>query len=68
MLWSSGISLNNSSDKIVWSWNRAMGSVTANLAYQSISFINLLDENRWWYKAIWKVSIQVKLFVLCGYV
>jgi hypothetical protein len=46
MLRSSGISLNNLSDKIFWSWNKAMGSATANLAYQSIYFINLLEENR----------------------
>jgi hypothetical protein len=52
MLRSSGIKLNNTSDKIVWSWNRATGDVTANLAYQSITFSNILDENRWWYKGI----------------
>jgi hypothetical protein len=61
MLRSSGISLNNSRDKLVWSWNRAKGSVTANLAYQSLSYINLLDDNRWWYKAIWKVNIPGKI-------
>jgi hypothetical protein len=61
VLRSSGISLNNSKDKIVWSWNMAMGSVTANLAYQSISFINHMDGNRWWYKSIWKVNIPSKI-------
>jgi ribonuclease HI len=61
MLRSSGITLNDSSDKLVWSWNGAMGTVSANLAYQSISFMNLLDENKWWYKAIWKVRIPGKI-------
>jgi hypothetical protein len=61
MLRSSGIKLNNTSDKIVWSWNRATGDVTANLAYHSITFLNILDENRWWYKVIWKVNIPDKI-------
>jgi hypothetical protein len=52
VLRSCGISLNNLKDKIVWSWNRDMGSVNINLSYQSISFINLMDGNRWWYKSI----------------
>jgi hypothetical protein len=61
MLRSSGISLNNSSDQIAWSWNKAMGSTIVNLAYQSISFLDLLEENRWWYKAIWRVNILGKI-------
>jgi hypothetical protein len=61
LLKSSGISLNNSKDKIVWSWNKAVGNVTTNLAYQSISFINTTEDIRWWYKSIWKVKIPVKI-------
>jgi hypothetical protein len=57
MLRSSGITLNDSSDKLVWSSSGAMGIVSTNLAYQSISFMNLLDENKWCYKAIWKFRI-----------
>lgn len=54
-------SLNNSRDELVWSWNIEKGFVTTNLAYQSLSYINLLDDNRWWYKAIWKVNIPSKI-------
>ena len=39
-----GISLNESYDKLVLSWNRALGAVTAKLAYQSILFSNLKGE------------------------
>jgi hypothetical protein len=39
ILKSSGIHLKNTNDKIVWTWNRSTGEVTANLAYQSISQI-----------------------------
>jgi hypothetical protein len=67
ILWSSGISLNNTRDKIVRPWNKATGVVTANLAYKSITFINILDENRWWYKVIWKVNISGKLICFFGY-
>jgi hypothetical protein len=61
VLKSSGISLNNSKDKIVWSWNRAMGTVTTNLAYQSITFSNTMEDNIWWFKSIWKVNIPSKI-------
>jgi hypothetical protein len=33
ILKSSGINLKNTNDKIIWSWNRSIGEVTANLAY-----------------------------------
>jgi hypothetical protein len=56
-----GISLNDSSDKLVWSWNRALGTVSVKLAYQSILFTNLKGENRWWYKAIWQVNVPSKI-------
>jgi hypothetical protein len=47
-----GISLNDSSDKLVWSWNRSLGTVFVKLAYQSILYSNLKGENRWWFKAV----------------
>jgi hypothetical protein len=52
LLKSSGISLNNTKDKIVWSWNKEMGTVTANLSYQSIYFTNNTKDIGWWYKSI----------------
>jgi hypothetical protein len=56
-----GISLNESCDKLVWSWNRALGTVTVKLAYQSILFSNLKGEKRWWFKAIWHVNVPSKI-------
>jgi hypothetical protein len=61
VLKSNGISLNHSKDKIAWSWNKAMGTVRTNLAYQSITFSNTIEDIRWWYKSIWKVKIPVKI-------
>jgi hypothetical protein len=57
----SGIHLKNTNDKIVWTWNRSTGEVTTNLAYQSILYLNQMEERRWWYKSIWKVNIPVKM-------
>jgi hypothetical protein len=57
----SGIRLKNSNDKLVWSWNRSTGTVTAKLAYQSILYFNKLEERKWWFKAIWKLNIPTKL-------
>jgi len=56
-----GISLNDSSDNLVWSWNWALGTVSVKLTYQSILFSNLKGENRWWFKAIWKVNVPSKI-------
>jgi hypothetical protein len=61
ILKSSGITLNNTNDKIVWSWNKAMGTITANLAYQSISNNYHKERTRWWFKSIWKVNIPSKI-------
>jgi hypothetical protein len=61
---SSDILLKNSNDKLVWSWNRSTGAVTANLAYQSILYLNNMEERKWWYKAIWDLNIPIKLTML----
>jgi len=58
---SSGIILNNSNDKIVWSCNRATGIVTIDLAYKSISYKQNKEIFKWWYKAIWKVNVPSKI-------
>jgi ribonuclease HI len=58
---SNGIYLKDSCDKLVWSWNRALGIVTVKQAYQSILYSNLKGENRWWYKAIWHVNVPSKI-------
>jgi hypothetical protein len=47
----------------VWSWNRAVGSVTVVLAYQCIAFSSHIGDLKWWYKLIWKVNIPSK--VIC---
>jgi hypothetical protein len=52
ILKSSGIHLKNTNDKIVWTWNRSTREITANLAYQSILFLNQMEERRWWFKSI----------------
>jgi hypothetical protein len=52
MLKSNGVSLNNSNDKIVWSWNKAFGSVVADLTYQCIASNSHNGVSRWWYKSI----------------
>jgi hypothetical protein len=56
-----GIYLKDSCDKLVWSWNRALGIATAKQAYQSILYSNLKGENRWWYKSIWHVNVSSKI-------
>jgi hypothetical protein len=47
----------------VWSWNRAVGSVTTDLAYQCIAFTSHSGDLKWWYKPIWKINIPSK--VIC---
>jgi hypothetical protein len=61
VLRSSNIHLTIDNDKLVWSWNRATGTVTAKLAYHSILFFNKLEEKKWWYKAIWSLNIPIKI-------
>jgi hypothetical protein len=63
-----GITLTESNDQLVWSWNRSLGTVLVNSAFQSIIFTNLKDEKRWWYKAIWLVKVPSKITFLYGYV
>lgn len=58
---SSDILLKNTKDKLVWSWNRSTGAITANLTYQSNLFLNNMEERKWWYKAIWDLNIPIKL-------
>jgi len=61
LLQSNGISLQNTKDKLVWSWNRHSGSVTANLAYHCIARNTLTEVPYWWYKAIWKFNVHNKI-------
>jgi hypothetical protein len=61
VLKSSGVSLNQSNDKLVWSWNREDGSVSADLAYQCIAFNSHNGDYKWWFKSIWKVKIPSKI-------
>jgi hypothetical protein len=61
VLKSSGVSLNQSNDKIVWSWNRACGSVSTNLAYQFIVINSHNGDYKWSFKPIWKVKIPRKI-------
>jgi len=57
----SGIRFKNENDKLVWFWNRSIGTVTAKLAYQCILYFKKLEERKWWFKAIWKLNIPTKL-------
>jgi hypothetical protein len=61
ILKSSGISLINTKDNLVWSWNMTTGTVTTNLAYQCIASISQNEISCWWLKAIWRVNIQSKI-------
>ena len=59
----SGVSLTMSNDKLVWSWNKAFGSVSVDLAYQCIVINSHIGDYKWWYKSIWKFNIPSK--VIC---
>jgi hypothetical protein len=61
MFKSNGVSLNNFNDKIVWSSNKAFGSVSADLAYQCIASNLHNGVCKWWYKSIWRVNIPRKI-------
>jgi hypothetical protein len=61
LLQSSGITLFNSNDKLVWSWNKTSGTVITNLGYQCIASNSLNEVSCWWYKAIWRVKVQSKI-------
>lgn len=54
------IQLTKSPDRLAWSWDVAHGSVSANLAYNSI-FAELCPNNHWWHSAIWKLSLPLKI-------
>jgi len=56
-----GVSLNQSNDKLVWSWNRACGLVSVDLAYQCIAINSHNGDYKWRFKSIRKVSIPRKI-------
>jgi hypothetical protein len=60
---SSKITLNQTNDQFMWSWNRAVKSVTTDLAYQCFVFTSHSGDLKWRYKPIWKINIPSK--VIC---
>jgi ribonuclease HI len=59
----SGITLSDSNDHLVWSWNPSTGSVPVNSAFHSIIHANFKEEKQWWFKAIWLVKIPSKIIL-----
>jgi hypothetical protein len=67
VLKSNGLSLNQSNDKLVWSWNRAVGSIYADLAYQCIANFHIMVIINGGINLSGKLIYQAKLYVSCGY-
>jgi hypothetical protein len=63
---SSGVTLNNTNDKIVWSWNKAIGTITSDLAYQCIAIILTMEFLDGGISLYGELIYQVKLFVSSG--
>ena len=63
---SNGVTLNNTNDKIVWSWNKAIGTITYDLAYQCIDRILAMEFLDCGISIYGELIYQVKLFSLCG--
>jgi len=61
-----GVTLNNTNEKIVWSWNKAIGTITYDLAYQCIDRILAMEFLDCGISLYGELIYQVKLFVSCG--
>ena len=62
---SSGISLSDEVDTLVWTLNHSIGSVTVQSTYEALVAQNLSLDLVWWYLSLWKFQASVKqiLFV-----
>ena len=52
-----GIRLRNEEDKIMWSWNKTNGQITAREAYSSIVQVFFVCNIKWWSSKLWKLRL-----------
>jgi len=51
----SGDTLNSQEDSLVWTWNQSKGVVTVNLVYQALVAQNVVMDQEWRHRALWKL-------------
>ena len=62
----SGIKLDDSDDKILWTWNVAIGHLNSKLAYDYIAF-SLLDLSyKWWHQHLFHWMTPLKIMCFAG--
>lgn len=56
-----GYELGVGDDKLMWSWNEALGEVIVKDAYDSIFFDNMVPQQKWWHRAVWALNVPLKI-------
>jgi len=56
-----GLSLSETRDRLVWSWNNMTGEVQAKLAYDSLVYKDCKISLNLWSLEIWKIKVPMKI-------
>ena len=63
-----GVKLKADEEKLTWLENKKTGTITTTLAYDFLGKKLRKEDNKWWYKKLWKWKVPQKIeMILVGF-